>query len=232
MQGFLGGIDASFGDMIAKNEKNSLNKAYSNFELCYFSIITIIFITTLLLIIPFVSVYTYDIIDANYIRPLFAYLMVISEFIWAIRQPYNELVKASGSFKETKKGAWIEAITNFVISIILIKKLGIIGVAIGTVIAMLIRTVELIYYTSKNILKRDIKISIKKMLIIIFEFGLVILIVKFIPTFKITSYLTWIIQAIIIFTISVIVVLIMNWILYKAEVLEIIKMLKSIKKKI
>lgn len=231
VQGFLGGVDASFGDMIAKNENETLNKAYSRFELCYFSIITIIFITTLLLIVPFVSIYTNNITDANYIRPLFAYLMVISEFIWAIRQPYNELIKASGSFKETKKGAWVEAITNFVISIILIKKMGIVGVAIGTLIAMFIRTIELIYYTSTKILKRNVKISIKKILVIIFEFVLVIFISKFILNFKITSYLTWIIQAMIMFIISTIVVLMINWMLYKNETLEIFKMLKLFKRR-
>ena len=47
------------------------------------------------------------------------------------------------------------------------QKIGILGVAIGTLTAMLIRTIELIYYTNKHILKRKATESIKKISLII-----------------------------------------------------------------
>ena len=215
---FSGGIDASFGDMIAKNEKDTLNKSFSTYELFYFTIITICYSCTILLIVPFVGVYMKDVTDANYIRPLFGYLLVISEYIWAIRMPYSSITLAAGHFKETRKGAWVEAISNIVISIILVIKYGIVGVAIGTLIAMLIRTIEFIYHTNKYILKRNIFINIKKIISIVVETIIIVLIVRFLPlSFKFNSYINWIVYAIIVFIISSIITITINLIVYKDD---------------
>ena len=52
------------------------------------------------------------------------------------------------------KAAWVEAITNILISIALVIKYGLVGVAIGTFISMLYRTIDFIILASKDILKR------------------------------------------------------------------------------
>lgn len=156
---------------------------------------------------PFVKVYTNGITDANYIRPIFAYILVIAEFIFVLRQPYNYLIKAAGHFRETRNGAFAETISNIVISLILVWKLGIIGVAIGTLIAMIIRTVEFMYHASKYILKRNLWYTFSKLLITLLEFVIVVLICNFIPKVEVTNYITWIIQAIIVTAISVCIVL-------------------------
>ena len=148
--------------MLANNEKVNLNNKFNMYEVLYFTITTIVFIATILLITPFVAVYTKDIADTNYIRYTFGYLIVISEYICMIRMPYITLTHAAGHFKETRGGAWIEAISNIVISIILVNKYGLIGVAIGTIVAMTIRTLEFVYHTNKYILNRSIIESINK----------------------------------------------------------------------
>lgn len=225
---FSGGIDASFGDMIAKEEKEALNRSFSTYEFFYFTITTICYACTLILIVPFITVYTKGINDANYIRPLFGYLMVISEFLWAIRLPYSSITLAAGHFKETRIGAWVEAISNIVISLILVIKFGIIGVAIGTLIAMLIRTIEFIYHTNKYILERNIFINIKKVLSIIFETVIIVLIVKLLPIdIKFNSYINWIIYAIIVFIISSIVTITINLLVYRNDVKDLKRLLKN-----
>ena len=166
--------------------------------------------------------------DANYIRPLFGYLLVISEFIWAIRMPYSSITLAAGHFKETRKGAWVEAISNIVISIILVIKFGIVGVAIGTLVAMLIRTIEFIYHTNKYILNRNIFVNIKKVIVIILETILIVLIVRLIPiNITINSYLNWIIYAIIVFVIASIVTISINMIMYKNDIGNLKQLLKN-----
>lgn len=177
VQSFTGGVDATFGDMIAKREQENLNKAFKKYENIYLTIATIAFGTTFCLIIPFVNFYTKGITDVNYIRPVFAYLMVIAEFMWAIRQPYNDLVKVAGHFKQTQIGAWIESILNIIISFALVWKFGIIGVAIGTLFAMAFRTIEFMYHTSKYILDRSVWYTFKKLLISIILFVVIITIV-------------------------------------------------------
>lgn len=228
VQSFTSGIDASFGNMIANDEKEQLNKSFSAYEVFYYSIITVMYICTMLLIVPFVSIYTKGITDANYIRPIFAYVLVASEYAWSIRLPYSSIVLASGHFKQTRVGAWVEALTNIVISLILVQKYGIVGIAIGTLVAMLVRTAEFVYHTSKYILGRSIWISIKKISTVIIETLIVALIVYLIPSVNVISYATWILQAIIVGSISIAVVGIANFILYKEEMKNVIGLFENL----
>ena len=228
---FTNGIDSSFGDMMAKNEIEHLNKSFKTYEVFYFTIITIAFICTFLLITPFITVYTRNVTDADYIRPLFGYLIVISEFIYEIRLPYSGLVVAAGHFKETRKGAFIEAFSNIIISVILVYKFGIIGVAIGTIVAMTIRTAEFVYHSSKYLLKRSIGVSIKLFLIILLEFVLSVLVCHFLPDLTSISYISWIIKAILVFVITSVIVLGINLSIFKGERNNLKNMIKKILKK-
>lgn len=226
IQSFTGGIDAAFGDMLAKGENEQLNKSFKIYELVYFSIATIIYSCVMILIVPFVKVYTSGVTDANYVRPIFAYMLIIGEFVWAIRQPYNDLIKTAGHFKQTQKGAWIEAIMNIVLSLVLVYKLGIIGVAIGTLVSIFIRAIEFIYYTSKKILKRSIFISIKKIMIIVIESILIILIVNLMPKININSYFNWFSQAMITVIVAVVITCSINTLIYKEESKELMIIFK------
>lgn len=226
VQSFTGGIDDIFGDMIAKEEKENLNKSFKIYEGFYFTISSIVFFATLFLIVPFVSIYTKEITDANYIRPVFAYLMVLAKFMYIIRQPYNDLVKVAGHFKQTRIGAWIEAISNIIISFVLVWKFGLIGVAIGTLFAMFIRTIEFMYHTSKHILNRNILYTFKRLIIITLELGVVSFIINTIPHIEINGYREWIIQAIAVISISTIIITFINSVIYKDNVKNIIKIVK------
>ena len=228
IQAFTGGIDASFGDMIAKKEQENLNRKFNIYEVFYFTTATIVYTSTIILIVPFVSIYTKGITDANYIRPIFGVLLELSEFMWAIRLPYSSITLAAGHFKETKKGAWVEAITNIVLSIILVFKYGIVGVAIGTLVAMLIRTIEFVYHTNKYILNRNIFESVKKIIIIIIEVLLIVFLSKYLPKINIISYLTWIEYALLVGILSVVIVLSVNIIIYRKEFKEMKNIFKNL----
>lgn len=228
---FVSGIDASFGDMMAKGEHEQLNKSFKTYEVFYFTIMTIMFICTYVLITPFVSVYTRNVFDADYFRPVFGYLLVISEFIYEIRLPYSGLVLAAGHFKETKLGAWLEAIVNIVLSVILVYKFGLIGVAIGTIVAMMIRTIEMVYHSSKYLLKRSYMVSIKMYIIMILEFVISILICQFLPDLQGISYLSWIIKALMVFGVTMVIVLGINFFVYREERNNLKNMLKKIFKR-
>lgn len=217
-EAFNQGIDSSFGDMIAKNESENLNNKYNLYEVIYFTILTIIFSCTILLITPFISVYTKGITDVNYIRYGFGYLLVVSEYIWAIRLPYSTITLAAGHFKETQKGAWIEALINIILSVILVWKLGIVGVAIGTIVAMSIRTIEYINHTNKYILGRNAIQSYIKILLVIFETIIIFIISNFVPWLSNITYVNWIINAIITVGISSTVVILLNMVIYKKEI--------------
>ncbi len=227
IQAFTGGIDASFGDMIAKGEKEQLNKSFKTYELFYYTITTIAYICTAILIIPFVEVYTFGITDANYIRPVFATLLVLAEFVWAIRLPYSSITLAAGHFKETQKGAWVEAISNIVISLILVWKYGIVGVAIGTLVAMLIRTVEFVYHANKYILERKQMESFIRFAIMIMQVVIVAIASKLLPVYQFTNYFTWVKYACIVFVLTLLVVLPINLIVYRKDTKQLLNIIKN-----
>lgn len=228
VQSFVMGVSDSFGDMIARNEKENLNKSFKIYELFFYTIITIVYMATVILIVPFVMVYTLGITDTDYVRPTFATLLVLGEFIWAIRQPYNELVKAAGHFKETQAGAWVEAVSNIVISLILVWKYGIVGVAIGTLVAMLIRTIEFVYHANKYILERKQKESIIRFIIIAIQTIIITLISKLLPTYEFTNYFIWIKYAIIIAIMIIIIVIPSNIIIYRLETKDLLNIAKRV----
>lgn len=231
IQSFSNGVDASFGDMIAKGENTALNKKFGIYETVYLTLSLIIYVCTLILIVPFICVYTKEITDANYIRPIFSFFIVISEFVWAIRLPYSSITLAAGHFKETKKGAWVEAILNITISVIFVNKFGLIGVAIGTLIAMIIRTIEFIYHTNKYVLNRSLDISIKKILLIVLEFAIISCIFSFIPNFSGNTYLTWIMYSIVVLLITSVIILPINIFIYKSEFKQLLYILRKNRKK-
>lgn len=229
VEALTGGISATFGDMLARDEKENLNITFKAYETFYHTITTVIFICTLILIVPFIEVYTNGITDVNYIRPVFACLIVLAEFMHSIRLPYSSLILAAGHFKETKKGAWIESIINIVLSVILVIKYGIDGVAVGTLIAMFVRTIEFMIHSSKNILNRSIIYTLKRMGVIGFQVIVVALINSlFFTNIEINSYLTWIYYALKIGLISAAIVIFINFIVYKNDFKEIFKKVKNI----
>jgi O-antigen/teichoic acid export membrane protein len=204
------------------------------YEVLYFSICTIVFACAMILIVPFVMVYTKDITDVNYSRPIFAILLVLSEMFCMVRLPYISITYAAGHFKQTQIGAWVEAIINIVLSVILVVKYGIIGVAIGTLVAMIIRTMEFVNYSSKNILKRKVSQAYKKITILLIEIILTIPLWIYVNKFVvINNYIEWITNAFFVFIIVTFEVGIINFICYKKElgnILDIIKIKIKVKK--
>lgn len=226
-----GGVDASFGDMIAKNESERLNVSFSVYEIFYYTFITIIYSCTLLLIVPFIKIYTRGVYDANYIRPAFSFLVVIAEFVHSIRIPYSSITLAAGHFKETMKGAWFEALSNIAISIVLVFKFGIIGVAIGTLFATTIRTIEFNYHSSKYILKRNILKGFIKPIIAVVEIFIIYLLVLNINIIEITNYIDWVLYAVIVLFISSLTVVIINVVIYRKEIYMVKKIFLNVFRK-
>ena len=225
---FTSGIEASFGDMYVKGEIEHLNKSFKTYEIFYLTIITIVFACTFTLITPFVSVYTRHVTDANYYQPLFGYILVISEYVYMMRLPYSGLTYAVGHFKETRRGAWVEALSNIILSIILVYKYQLVGVVIATTIAMTIRTIEFAYHTSKYILKRGFKTSIKMFSVFAIEFTISVLVCGLLPKLTSLSYFAWIIEALMVFVITVLIVLIINNIFYGEERKNLYSLVKRI----
>ncbi len=143
---------SALGKYYAQGDIQKLRIEFFNFEKVFWIICIILFSSCILLVSPFVYVYTYGVQDVSYDQPVFGLIMSLAIMICVIREPYRLLVLAAGKFKETNFGAIFEAIINIVISIVLVWRLGLIGVAIGTLVAAFYRFIYLLNYLKHHIL--------------------------------------------------------------------------------
>lgn len=150
------GISGLIGQLIARKEIAELNRIVDRYEACNNVLATGVATVCAILILPFVSIYTKGVTDVQYHQPLFAMLLIAGSYAYSIRHPFGCVVSAAGHYKETKTGAVGEVAINLVLSLALVKPLGLVGVALGTVAAMSFRTIHTVWYLSRSILYRPV----------------------------------------------------------------------------
>ena len=214
------GFQSLIGEMLAKKETMKLNAFFGFVEWFLHTGTTLVFGCTGVLIVDFVRVYTYGINDADYIQPLFAVLITIANAGHCLRLPYNILILAAGHYKQTQSNYIIAMILNIVVSIATVKMWGLVGVAIGTLIAMAYQTVWMAKYDSKNIICWPFKNFLKQCGV-----DAITVIIASLATFKIpmlsVSYVSWFLLAIEVFGIWLIISIVINTIFYRERVLSI-----------
>ena len=191
----VNGLEAMWGNMLANEEWDTLRESFSFTEWLVHTMVTVIFVAAGLLITPFVLVYTSGVTDANYNQPLFGALLIAAFAMQCYRVPYFRIIKAAGHYKETQNGAFITMGLNIIISILFVKKFGLIGVAIGTLVALIFHTCYFAVYLTKQILQRKITYFLKHLFVdAVIAIISVLLVELYIGTAD--GYLTWIIMAI------------------------------------
>lgn len=212
------GIQSLIGELWAKQELQTLNTTFGWFEWLLHTGTVFVFGCVCVLISPFISIYTAGVNDVNYVQPLFAYLITIAHAGHCIRLPYNIMILAGGHYKQTQSNYIIASALNIIISIIAVVSHGLVGVAIGTLIAMIYQTIWMAYYISKNLIKWPFKNFIKQMLIDIITISIIILLSYHLSLNSIT-YMSWIIMAVKVVIIALTVIFIVNFIFYRKKVL-------------
>lgn len=159
---FASGMEAVFGDMLAKKEYSQLHKTFDTYETLLSVICTILFSVTAVLIVPFVEIYTSGISDADYYAPVFGVLLILSAVLYCLRMPYHTMVIAAGHFKQTELASYGEAAINVLLSIALVSRMGLVGVAIGTLAATAFRFGYYVCYLTKHIFNRKTKLFVKR----------------------------------------------------------------------
>lgn len=139
------------GREYALENRTRLKKIYDVIELLFFSLVVFVYSVAMIMVIPFVELYTKG-ADINYIYPTFASVFVLSSAFYILKMPSNSLINISGRFKETRWRAIIEAILTVVLSFVLTWLMGISGVVVGTGVALCWRCIDTIVYTNKYVI--------------------------------------------------------------------------------
>lgn len=216
----------AFGNMYANKEYKTMNENLGIYELIVYSSTTVLYSVAMVLIVSFALLYTDGVTDVSYERPVFGVIMCLAGAFDCYRVPYKTIVTSAGHFKQTRNGAITEAIINIVLSVVLVIKFGLVGVAVGSLCAMVFRTCQYAIYMSRNIVNRDISVFIKRLLISIFIMFIVYSI-SFVYMKDMNSWLSWIMYAIITTLISVCLTLIADLVFYRKDMFNFLKKLKG-----
>lgn len=211
------GIQSIFGEMIAKKEIMQLSILFSQIEWLIHTGVTLVFGCTVVLLVPFVEIYTSGINDAVYRVPAFALLLTFGNAMHCLRLPYNILIRAGGHYKQTQGNYVTAALINVILSIVLVKKLGLIGVAIGTLAAMSFQTVWMAYYESKYLIEYPFKRFFKQIGVDILIF-LISYCVTRLFKMGIVSYFAWFLLAIKTGFVWLVVSIVVNILFYSRNV--------------
>lgn len=162
-QALSNAITANFGHLFVEKDLEKSVKAYDYYEKIYYYIISIIFSGCAVALYPFINLYIGEVNGLKYADYKLVILFVINAILCNLRIPQLTIVTAVGHFKETQWHAIAEAICNVLVSVILVKKLGIYGVLIGTTCSYLIRDIMFIVYVNKNIFYRNLTSTVKNL---------------------------------------------------------------------
>ena len=225
------GTTAAFGNMLAQKENQKLKERFSQYEILIFGISTVVFTTTMVLIVPFISLYTRGINDVEYVRPIFSILLCVSGYLMCIRLPYEQIIYAAGEFKKTKNGAYAEAAINIVVSIIALQIIGINGVIIGTIVAIAYRNIRYSIFVAENIVIRSRFSLVGKLAYSLLCSFTSIMIFQCFVHMTITSYFQWFAYAFLVFMVVASISIIYGIIFYKKYIIQLIKMFKGMIRK-
>jgi O-antigen/teichoic acid export membrane protein len=143
----------SFGQLYAENNNNKLRDIYKIFQFISIIIINIFLSAILIVILPFIDLYTINVVDINYINPLTALLFCFSVFLELLSYILGSFSNSTGHFSSMKRIAFIGAALNIVFSLFFVSSLGINGVLLGTIIAYIFIVLFQVYLVHIKILK-------------------------------------------------------------------------------
>lgn len=230
---FTSGLSASFGDVIARKEMVTLQKSYREFEFAYYTLITVIYSVSMVMILPFVRIYTEGVTDTNYMLPEIAFLIVLNGLLYNIKTPQGMLVISAGLYKETRVRTLIQALIIVILGIILAPIFGLTGILIASCLSNIYRDIDLIFYIPKHVTKIPAKETIKRVCIMLLNTILIVVPCVILININASNYLQWAFYAVGVTLYAIIIVLI-NAILFDrvqlSSVLKRIKMMIGVKK--
>lgn len=219
-----------FGQLLSSVK---LEKVYEKFKIYEYIVIlscSILICSVLVVILPFISLYTRSVSDINYINEAISILLACVLFLEIIHIPSGNLINISGNFKKAKEIQIIACILLVLSLSILGYFFDIYGILCGCIITNIVLASMEIHYAHFKIFKSDIKDFLKKLVVNIVLIIFINLFCKNL-TYLITSYTLFFIIGLCVLILSSIIIFLVNYLLFKKEIILIKKLLMEMLKK-
>lgn len=186
VQTINGSVKAALGQSYHES-KEAFIKFHDAYEVYFMGLIFSILTVAYILILPFMRLYTSGVTDVNYINVWLPVLFVIIKLLTNARTSSNNVITIAGHFKKTQNRSILESAINLTASIIFVIFMGIYGVLMGTIVALLYRSIDIVIYASRNLLNRSPWVTFRRWLTNAVIFVGIIMVTKAIDI-QITSY--------------------------------------------
>lgn len=188
---FSKSITSIIGNLVNSVDKLSWISKFKHIETIYYIITFTIYFAAIILIEPFVSLYTLGESNITFNNFYLGILFVIGGIINTLRIPDLTLINAMGLFRETIKPAIIEISLGIIFGVIGIYYFGLIGVLLGFLISSLYRSIQMILYSKKFILGIKMNITGMKIFVNSAIFIILYILLNNISIYSWQSWLIW-----------------------------------------
>ena len=226
---FMSGLSSAFGEIISRKETNVLQKAYRDFEFAYYMIITVVYTTAMIMIMPFIMIYTSGITDTNYNLPIVGYLLVFNGFLYNIKTPQGMLVIAAGLFKETRIQSSIQAGIIIVLGAVLAYFYGLPGIVIALCLSNIYRVIDLVIFVPSQITELPVRETTIRILMSVLSGSISGFIVSCFDL-DTNSIVVWGINAVLVFVVTTMIYIVLAVILLRNQFLSVMKRIVSVMK--
>ena len=146
------------------SDKKKFMNLYEVYELYYIAASFSLYAIMTYMILPFLRLYTSGVEDISYINKYLPYLFSTIGLMSCVRNAPNNVINFAGHYKQTQNRSIIEAIINLTVSIIAVQYIGIYGVLIGTIAAMVYRSNDIIMYANRRLIQRSPWLTYRRIL--------------------------------------------------------------------
>ena len=224
---FTTGFPSAMGELWAKRDEKRLIYFFDWTEWILHTGTVFVFGCAGMLIVPFVQVYTAGINDANYIQPLFAIIYVVAISGHCLRQPYHMMILAAGHYRQTQHCYIITAAINVLVSIATVRKFGLVGISVGTLLSVIYQTVWMAWYNAQNLVERPFKNFAKQILADVMTV-IVASIVSSVFQLAEINYIAWIFLAVQVALTWLAVIIIVNFMFYRDKLMQLVQGAKQV----
>lgn len=167
------GLKFTLGHVYSESREKYVT-VHDTYQSLYCAFVFAMFSICYILIAPFIRLYTDGISDIQYADKYLPILFCMVNLLSCCRSTENNLISLAFHAQQTLPRTIAEAVINLGCSILLIRQFGIYGCLLGTIIALLYRTNDIIIYANTRILKRK---PIRAYITVLTNFALFFLIV-------------------------------------------------------
>ena len=191
----ISGFNFALGQLF-HTDKQRFNKVFTVYESAYVAVSFIIYTLMAVFLLPLIQIYTSGINDAEYTNVLLVFLFVIMNLLANAKFPANSIIEYSESFEKTRYQAVWEMVINITVSVVAILYFGICGAILGTIVALIYRSIVVIHYSNKYVLERSSMCTYKTWIINGSVFA-VVMAIFFVDNFSGMSFLQLVLNGII-----------------------------------